>query len=100
MEALMVISTIIVAVATGVIAYYAFISHKLFQEEKSKSHKILQEEKAKENQYRQTTTDLFKAIVVSNIVSAPWGTQEDKGGKRLEKFKQFYDGETPIFKTE
>jgi len=85
-----VLSALVSAIATAVIAIYAFLNYQLT----SKIQKRGEED-------RQQTRDLFQAIVISNILSNP---EANLGSSNLENkikaFEELYKGKTPIFLTE
>ena len=71
------------AIATGVIAIYSVINYKLSSTIKSK-----------DEEFRQQVSDLYKAIVISNIVGGPHDTH-----LAIEDFKIHYEkagGKTTI----
>ena len=80
----------IIAIATVVIAIFAIASFVL-------AWSIQQRDK--EN--RQQISDLFQAIVISNILSNPEATlgSSHLDGK-IKLFKEFYKGKTPIYLAE
>lgn len=84
---IMIGSMLITAIATGVIAWYAIANHRLT------SNINLRDE-----EYRRQTSDLFQAIVISNILSNPiafpGSGQEDT---IIEAFEKLYKGKTPIY---
>lgn len=69
------------AIATCVIAYYAYENHRL-------TKKLM----AKDEQHQQEVNDLYRAIVISNLFCAGDSTHTKK-----ETFKSLYDGKTKIF---
>jgi hypothetical protein len=73
----------ITAIATVVIAIYAFMSYRL-------ASKI----KAKDDEHRQQTTDLYQAIVISNLIGE---RPMVSGSEKIKYFKAKYKGKTPIF---
>lgn len=82
---MVIVSTLISAIATVVIAYFTYQNYKMY--------KILQN---KDKQYKKQTRDLYQAIVISTLLSGP----SSHGGYRecKEVFKKEYAGETKIFK--
>ncbi|MFC1532658.1 hypothetical protein ACFL7M_04750 [Thermodesulfobacteriota bacterium] len=83
MGIIMVFSIIITAIATAIIAIYAFMSYRL-------ASKI----QSREDEFRQQTQDLFQAIVISNIVAS--GSESYTSGA-IKYFKEHYKGKIPIF---
>ena len=82
---LMIIAMFFSAAATVAIAIYAIKSHKLA----NKNYQLAQEiKKANElktqsdDEYRQQVSDLYKAIVISNIVA--------NRPKPIDHFKEYY----------
>jgi integrase len=89
-DAIMIFSMLITAGATGVIAWYAIANHIL------SSNISLRDE-----EYRQQTSDLFQAIVISNILSDPEARLGNvKLDHNIEAFKKIYKGKTPIYLVE
>jgi hypothetical protein len=72
---------IVSAIATGFIAWYAVVNHKL-------ANAI----KAKDEQHQQEIKDLYQAIVISNLC---WGSYDNDTDK-LRNFKELYKGKTKI----
>ena len=72
----------ITALATAVIAYHAVASQLLNQ-------KI----KERDEEFRQQVSDMYQAIVVSNVVSP---AQSDTS-KAIDRFRELYKGKTKIF---
>ena len=82
-----VLSTLITALATVAIAIFTYVNYQL-------ASKIQKQDK----EYRQQTSDLFQAIVISNILSDPEARLGNKNlDNNIEAFKQMYKGQTPIF---
>jgi hypothetical protein len=81
---------IIITIATVVIAFSAIASYLL-------AMSIQRRDK----EYSQQTSDLFQAIVISNILSDPEAqfTSSHLEGK-IVAFKELYKGKTTIFLTE
>jgi hypothetical protein len=84
----------ITAIATGVIALYAVKSHKLAD----KNYQLVQEiKKANElktksdDEFHQDLSDLYTAMVISNIYSSDSGLEE-----RIKYFKKAYKGNVLI----
>jgi hypothetical protein len=75
-----VFSTLISAIATVVIGFCAIASYRL-------ASKIQKREK----EYRQQVSDLYHAMVISNLLSTDSGIS-----RRFDLFKINYKGETPI----
>jgi hypothetical protein len=74
------ISTALIAIFAGVSLWLAFTI------------------RAGDKMYRRQVRDLFEAIVISNILSYP--EVEDDSAKmerRIEAFKKYYKGESPLF---
>ncbi len=93
MQVLMIISMAVTAIATGVIAWYAWKSNEL-------SSKI----QSRDDEFRQQASDLYKAIAISNMVIVQGeryrGRPNDQAAEiktRIKLFEEFYKGETPIF---
>ena len=77
----------VTAVATGVIAWYAWANHR-----------IVSKIQSRDDEFRQEVKDLYQAIAVANLISAhgsvgAYSTMEG----RIEKFNEYYKGKTPIF---
>lgn len=90
MSLLIVGATIMTAVATGVIAYYAWHSHKI-----SKAIiKLTQKRDDDEKEFKQQIKDLYQGIVVSNVIGTPHGADSKAP---IEAFKKLYKGNTKIF---
>lgn len=82
--AAIIIASSVSALATVVIAIYAH-----------KSHRLCQQLKSGEDKFRQQTSDLYQAIVISNLLSGPSSTGAFEGAKNV--FNSAYKGTTPIF---
>lgn len=75
------ISTVVIAVFTG-LNYAMFLSIN-----------------KKDNEYKQQVGDLYQALVISNIISAPTVSSGVAGLEGLKNvFKSEYHGKTEIFK--
>jgi len=83
-------AAIITAVATGVIAYYAWRSHQISEA----IIKLTQKRDDDEIEFKQQVKDLYQAIVVSNIVGTPHGANSNEP---IAAFKKLYKGNTKIF---
>ena len=70
------------SIATVVIGYYAYQSHKLAE------------------QHRQELADLYQAIVIATLLSGTSGQNEKATNKAIEIFSKNYKGEIKIFKNE
>lgn len=68
------------AIATCVIALYAYKSHQL-------ASKII----VKNKQYQQEVSDLYTAIVISNLFCAGESTES-----KIQSFRKLYKGKTKI----
>jgi len=84
-------ATLFMAIATIVIAYYSWQSHKLTIELQKRD----EEREQRHIEHDQQTRDLYQAIALSTILTAPraQGTPET----HIQKFKELYTGKTPIF---
>ena len=78
---MVVFSSIISAISTVVIAYFAWRTHKMY--------KLLQKE---DNEYKEKTHDLYQAIVISNVLCSVHGIDFT-----IRRFNEEYKGKTPIF---
>ena len=78
------IATLISAIATLVIAFYAYSSIKLSKEIHNKSE-----------QHQQELSDLYQAIVVATLLSGPSSVGAFASAKQI--FSTTYKGKTPIF---
>ncbi|MEJ2104764.1 MAG: hypothetical protein P8X47_09335 [Ignavibacteriaceae bacterium] len=80
-------STLITALATVAIAIFTYVNYQL-------ASKIQKQDK----EYRQQISDLYQAIVISNILSDPEARLGNiKLDNNIEAFKKLYKGDTPIF---
>ena len=79
-------------IATIIIAIYAWRSHKLAEQIKHANE--LRETEDKE--FRQRISDLYQAIVISTLLSAPSGYGAI--GEAIDAFRSYYKGKTLIFK--
>jgi len=92
MGTITLIAICISALATGVIAWYAIANHKL-------TSKI----QSRDDEFRQQISDLYKAIVISNLMGSFKLDDLSDGRERLreaiELFAREYQkiGKTPIF---
>jgi len=77
-------ATIAMAVATVIIAWYAYCNYRLY--------KTMQE---KEIEYKEQISDLYQAIVIATLMSGP--TSFADMGKTIEAFNSYYKGKTKIF---
>ncbi|HOX22222.1 MAG TPA: hypothetical protein PLL10_02065 [Elusimicrobiales bacterium] len=82
------------ALATIVIAVWAYKSHKLAEEIK----KSTDVQKKENDEYRTQVSDLYQAIAIATLISGPSST----GGAdaAIKCFKNHYKGKTPVFKDE
>ena len=53
--------------------------------------------RAKNDEYQNQVSDLFQAIVISNIIG-PEARRDEKVDHNIRQFKEKYKGKTPIFK--
>ena len=83
MEYIIYLTSAISALATVIIAIYAYKTHCLTQEIK-KSQSVRDQE----------VSDLFQGIVISMLLSGPSASNIEM---ILPKFKQYYKGKTKIF---
>lgn len=74
----MVIAAIATAIATGVIAWYAWLSYKISGKRDDG-----------EKEFKQQIKDLYQAIVVSNIVLGPEGVNSRESS--IQAFKRLYN---------
>ena len=75
-----ILSLIVTAIATAVIAWCAIANHKL-------ASKI----KLKDDEFRKNLSDFYTAMVISNIYSSDSGLDE-----RITLFREEYKGNVPI----
>lgn len=80
-DATLVVSNVVMALATFVIAIYSWRSYSLSKEIK----KLSDNQADRESQFRIELKDLYKAIVISNLPCAG-GSVDDK----LKDFVRFY----------
>ncbi len=80
-----VISSLISAIATCIIAYFTWQNYKMYQ--------IL---KGKDEEYKNQTSDLYQEIVIATLLSGP--TSYGDYPRCKDKFKGEYAGKTEIFK--
>src|SRR3989338_6704211 len=90
MSCLMIGMTIVTTIATAVIAYYAWRSHKISEA----IIKLTQKRDDDEKEFKQQIKDLYQAIVVSNIVLGPEGVNPCESS--IQAFKRLYKGNTKI----
>ena len=84
-----VYASLVSAMATVVIAFCAIVSFSI-------AFSLWKRDK----EFRQQTSDLFQAIVISNILSDPEARLGNfKLDDNIEAFKELYKGKTPIFLT-
>lgn len=92
-----IISSIITAIATGVIAWFAWRSHQISRE----IIKLTRGRNEEDATFKQEIKDFYQAIVVSNILSAPGIAKDlDKQNAQINTFKKLYNGKTNIFEDE
>ena len=90
---IIVLASGITALATIIIAWYAVVSHRLMKSIKNK-----------DDEFRLQVTDLYKAIVISTLLSrvTPGTTRDGLMRNSIPEFnKAYYDeagGKTPIFR--
>lgn len=72
------ISNGIIALATAVIAYYAWQTKK------------------SQDKFQGQLSDLYKGVIIATLLSS--NTDSNQINQFIAKFKEHYDGETPIFK--
>ena len=73
------------SLATVAIAVLAFCNYHL-------ASKIQKTEK----DFRQQTSDLYQAIVISNMLSGPVLAHSEEMNSKIRRFKEIYKGKTPI----
>jgi|WetSurMetagenome_2_1015567.scaffolds.fasta_scaffold395432_2 hypothetical protein len=83
------ISTIMAAIATAIISFYAW-----------KAHQLTVAIKQKDAAHQQEIKDLFQAIVISNILSGPHEVGSSLLESRITQFNQWYNGNIQIFPKE
>lgn len=88
----MVISTIVMAIATVFLAIFAYQSNKLAQEIKRTNDL----KDAGDAEFKQQLSDLYQAIVISTLLSGPSSYGSLK--QAIGAFKTQYGGKTQIFK--
>ena len=95
MNWIIAVSAVISAFATLVIAFYAW-----------KSHQLTQAIQKRDEEYKQQTSDLYQAMVISNLLGPQISSNADENAIRirfLEKkgpikiFNELYTGQTSIF---
>lgn len=79
---ILVTSAIITAIATAVIAANAIVTHRAMQKSE------------------QERGDLYRAIVISNLLCSPSGDNSRLYPKAKSQFQQDYSGKTQIFTPE
>ena len=84
-DCLSILSTVITAVATVVMACYSVAAFNL-------SKKIIESQ----DEFQERTADLYKAIVIATILSS--NTDPEEFDKFKRKFESVFDGKTVIFK--
>lgn len=87
MEWIISISSGVTALATIVIAIYAW-----------KSHSLASTLNERDDEFREQVSDLYKAIVISSMVANPGAGMADTMTGRIKLFREHYDGTTKIFK--
>lgn len=88
----MTIASLITAIASVVIAFYAWKNHEL-----AKSFEGLDKLREKRDQeYRCQVSDLYQGIIIATLM----GGQPSSGvlKESIATFKERYNGKTPIFK--
>jgi hypothetical protein len=85
------LATVVMAIATVFLAIFTWQSNKLTREIKRTND--LNE--AEDKEFKQRVSDLYQAIVISNIVTAPGMPGQIKGV--IDTFKAHYKGKTVIF---
>ena len=88
----MLISAVITAISTLVIAIYSWKSYELSIELK-RSNDVSQK---RDQEYRQQTSDLFQAMTIAMLISGP--TSIGGFGSARDMFNSLYKGKTQIFK--
>ncbi len=86
----MIFFSAITATATVVIAYYAWQNHQLTQQLKRSA----EAERESNREFRQQTSDLYQALVITGAMTAPGGV--DYIDRTIGIFKSHYKGKTPI----
>ena len=78
---MIIVFSLISAIATCAIAYYAYENHQLTQ-------KIM----SKDKEHKQEISDLYRAIVISALFCAG-----DSSHTKMESFKKLYNEKNKIF---
>ncbi len=87
------ISSGVTALATGVIAYYSYVSNKLSNAIRAQEANYSEALEAMNKQHHKDLSDLYQAIVIATLIGGH-STAEDT----IKKFKNLYKGEFEIFK--
>lgn len=88
----MLISAVITAISTFVIAIYSWKSYKLSVELKRSNDNA----QTRDQEYRQQTSDLFQAMTIAMLISGPTSTGGFSSARDM--FNSLYKGKTQIFK--
>ena len=91
---------IVTAVGVAAIAFYAIQIHNLA----GKNYQLLLEinsanelKARRDDELREHMSDLYKAVVISNLVNPEYGVDSDEWEKAVALFKRLYKGKTAIF---
>ena len=91
MQFLQLLSIVVTAIATAVIALFTYRTYQVYTSMKE----IMNQSQQKMGQDQDETKDLYEAIVVATLISAPSGT--GKTNVAIEVFKHYYKGRTKLF---
>ena len=80
----MIITNIIIAVASATIAWCTYLNYKLYQ--------VIQK---KDKEYKEQISDLYQGIIIATLISGP--SSYGQILQAIEEFKKHYKGKTKIF---
>lgn len=89
------ISSTITAIATGVIAYYSYVSNKLsnaIRAQETNYRKTLEE---MTDQHHKDLSDLYQAIVIATLIGGHSSAEQT-----IKRFEELYSGTVKIFEKE
>jgi hypothetical protein len=80
--------------ATIVIAIYAGVNYRLASTIRSRDDEFREDAKTRDEEFRQQVSNLYQAIVISNLIHPP----QNNTAQAIKHFRELYMGETPIFR--
>jgi len=97
MSNIIIVATLINALAVIVIAWYASTNYKLANKVHNLEKEMQKQNKEAREKQRQELGDLYQAITIATLLSGSSGTNVGLQEKAIELFNKHYTGDTRIF---